>query len=122
MILPLLTCAPLTCHVVQHEPYHDEGFDDFRDFVNFIDGVGLSAQWTPEYDLDWLRIVDHNHEPHRQSREPEDQPVSEGEDIGSPFGTWLPSAPADNEVVNPRDGAFFLVIYDGACGLTFLFD
>ncbi|KAF1973730.1 hypothetical protein BU23DRAFT_580206 [Bimuria novae-zelandiae CBS 107.79] len=53
---------------LQQVPYQDEGFEDFRDFVNFIDGVGLSAQWTPEYDMDWLRL-DNYQESRRASKE-----------------------------------------------------
>jgi hypothetical protein len=79
-------------------PYHDEGFEDFRDFVNFIDGVGLSAQWTPEHDFDWMRLGEHQQESRRHSREPENQPSPGPEDIGTPFSTWLPSAPADDQV------------------------
>lgn len=78
-------------------PYQDEGFEDFRDFVNFIDGVGLSAQWTPEYDIDWMRLENYQ-ESRRPSREP-DPPRSPGnEDIGTPFSTWLPSAPAEDQI------------------------
>ncbi|KAF1940602.1 hypothetical protein EJ02DRAFT_406247 [Clathrospora elynae] len=79
-------------------PYHDKGFEDFRDFVNFIDGVGLSAQWTPEYDFDWMRIGDQCQNSRRQSREPEETHSPASEDIGTPFSTWLPSAPADDQV------------------------
>ncbi|KAF5853042.1 hypothetical protein GGP41_001604 [Bipolaris sorokiniana] len=79
-------------------PYRDEGLDDFRDFVNFIDGVGLSAQWTPEYDYDWMRISEHQPEPTRASREPQTSQSPGPEDIGTPFSTWLPSAPADDQV------------------------
>lgn len=78
--------------------YHDDGFDEFRDFVNFIDGVGLSAQWTPEYDLDWMRFGEQHQEPRRHSQEPESRHSSAPDDIGTPFSTWLPSAPADDEV------------------------
>ncbi|KAI4660892.1 uncharacterized protein J4E79_005460 [Alternaria viburni] len=89
-------------------PYRDEGFEDFRDFVNFIDGVGLSAQWTPEYDFDWMRLGEPRQESRRHSQEPANQPSSPGaEDIGTPFSTWLPSAPADDEVhlrSNAQDG------------------
>ncbi|KAI1672011.1 hypothetical protein L13192_02870 [Pyrenophora tritici-repentis] len=91
-------------HIITQElqqappPYNDEGFEDFRDFVNFIDGVGLSAQWTPEYDFDWMRIGEHQQESRRHSREPETAPSPGPEDIGTPFSTWLPSAPADDQV------------------------
>ncbi|RMZ67614.1 regulatory amdA [Pyrenophora seminiperda CCB06] len=96
-------------HIVAQElqqappPYNDEGFEDFRDFVNFIDGVGLSAQWTPEYDFDWMRIGEPQQEPResresrRHSREPETAQSPGPEDIGTPFSTWLPSAPADDQ-------------------------
>ncbi|KAH7084693.1 C2H2 transcription factor-like protein [Paraphoma chrysanthemicola] len=83
---------------LQSSPYHDEGLEDFRDFVNFIDGVGLSAQWTPEYDFDWVRIGDQVQASRRASREPERPRSPESEDIGTPFSTWLPSAPADDQV------------------------
>lgn len=89
--------ANLAPHDLNQQPYQDEGFDDFQDFVNFIDGVGLSAQWTPEYDLDWPRL-----EQHQPSRRPSRELISHHspgpEDIGSPFSTWLPSAPADDQV------------------------
>ena len=91
----------------QAPPYHDEGFEDFRDFVNFIDGVGLSAQWTPEYDFDWMRLGEHHQESRRHSREPETRSSPGPEDIGTPFSTWLPSAPADDQVnlrSNGEDG------------------
>ncbi len=89
----------------QPQTYHDEGFQDFRDFVNFIDGVGLSAQWSPEFGFDWLhgeqQTQQHqhqHHEPARPSREVEETHTPEPEDIGTPFSTWLPSAPADDQV------------------------
>jgi hypothetical protein len=91
-------------------PYRDEGLDDFRDFVNFIDGVGLSAQWTPEYDFDWIRVGDHQPEPRRPSREPQPSQSPGPEDIGTPFSTWLPSAPADDQVhlrSHAEDSKFF---------------
>jgi hypothetical protein len=82
----------------QQGPYQDEGFEDFQDFVNFIDGVGLSAQWTPEYDVDWLRLEQYHQPSRRPSREPNPSHSPGPEDIGSPFSTWLPSAPADDQV------------------------
>jgi hypothetical protein len=78
--------------------YQDESFEDFRDFVNFIDGVGLSAQWTPEYDIDWMRLDTYHHESRRQSQNLEPHHSPGAEDIGTPFSTWLPSAPADDQV------------------------
>ncbi|KAF2644680.1 C2H2 transcription factor-like protein [Massarina eburnea CBS 473.64] len=81
-----------------HEIYQDEGIEDFRDFVNFIDGVGLSAQWTPEYDIDWMRLENYHQETGRPSREVTAANSPGPEDIGTPFSTWLPSAPADDQV------------------------
>ncbi|KAL5402588.1 hypothetical protein PMIN03_010551 [Paraphaeosphaeria minitans] len=82
---------------IHPESYQDEGFEDFRDFVNFIDGVGLSAQWTPEYNIDWLRL-DNYEEPRRASRDLESHQSPGNEDIGTPFSTWLPSAPAEDQI------------------------
>ncbi|CAI6274242.1 unnamed protein product [Periconia digitata] len=87
---------------LHHQNYPDENFDDFRDFVNFIDGVGLSAQWTPEYDVDWMRLENYTQESRQASRHQSQGPNSSQspapEDIGTPFSTWLPSAPRDDEV------------------------
>lgn len=107
----------------QSQTFHDEGFQDFRDFVNFIDGVGLSAQWSPEFTFDWLpgeqqmQQQHHQHQTHhqestRQSREPETTHTPEPEDIGTPFSTWLPSAPADDQVhlrSHSADGEYTLI-------------
>ncbi|PSN61441.1 hypothetical protein BS50DRAFT_562336 [Corynespora cassiicola Philippines] len=90
--------ADITSQDLAPEPRQEEGFEDFRDFVNFIDGVGLLAQWTPEYDFEWLQSLDQHHESRRHSREPEVPPSSRPEDPGTPFSTWLPSAPADDQV------------------------
>jgi hypothetical protein len=93
--------AQIVIQGLQEGPYQDEGFEDFRDFVNFIDGVGLSAQWTPEYDVDWMRL-EHYHQPTRNPSRELDPPHSPGpEDIGTPFSTWLPSAPAHDQVHLP---------------------
>ena len=48
-----------------------------------------------------------------QSREPEATHTPEPEDIGTPFSTWLPSAPADDQVnlrSNCADGAYILFL------------
>lgn len=82
---------------LHEQGYQEEGLEDFRDFVNFIDGVGLSAQWTPEYDIDWMRL-DNYQESRRPSRELEARHSPGQEDIGTPFSTWLPSAPAEDQV------------------------
>ena len=80
--------------------------------MNFIDGVGLSAQWSPEFGFDWLQAGEQQQQQHQQqqqqqqqqqesrslSREPEETQLPIPEDIGTPFSTWLPSAPADDQV------------------------
>lgn len=86
----------------QPQTFHDEGFQDFRDFVNFIDGVGLSAQWSPEFTFDFLpagaQQPQQDMQSRRHSAEPEEVRSSDPDDIGTPFSTWLPSAPADDQV------------------------
>lgn len=90
---------------LQQGSCQDEGFEDFRDFVNFIDGVGLSAQWTPEYDIEWTRLDQEFRRPTRELESPQ-SPLN---DIGTPFSTWLPSAPTDDQVpLRPQ-------IREGAC-------
>ena len=99
--------------------------------MNFIDGVGLSAQWSPEFTFDWLpgeQQVQHQqqqqrYEPARQSREPEATHTPEPEDIGTPFSTWLPSAPADDQVnlrSNCADGTYisFSAFRSHSCGFA----
>jgi hypothetical protein len=59
-----------------------------------------------------MRFGDNPQESRRHSREPEDIRSPVTEDIGTPFSTWLPSAPADDEVhlsSNVDDGKSFLV-------------
>ncbi|KAF1363671.1 hypothetical protein EJ07DRAFT_162887 [Lizonia empirigonia] len=97
--------VPLINQGPQPQPYHDKGFQDFRDFVNFIDRVGLSAQWSPEFSFDWLQAEEQQplHPQQQQesrvhSHEPETTHSPVPEDIGTPFSTWLPSAPADDQV------------------------
>lgn len=84
----------------QSQTYYEEGIQDFRDFVNFIDGVGLSAQWSPEFGFDWLQAGEQQQHPEsrRHSQEPEENQSPVPEDMGTPFSTWLPSAPADDQV------------------------
>jgi hypothetical protein len=61
------------------------------------------------------------YEPARQTREPEATHTPEPEDIGTPFSTWLPSAPADDQVnlrSNCADGAYmfsFLTFVNYPC-------
>jgi hypothetical protein len=65
----------------------------FRDFASFLDGVGLCVEWSPIFnnverpeDFGNLGLT-----------EGTDQPAPAEADVraraGSPFSTWLPSAP-----------------------------
>ncbi|UPX19705.1 uncharacterized protein EKO05_0009959 [Ascochyta rabiei] len=99
------TQVPFITQESQPHTCHEEGIQDFRDFVNFIDGVGLSAQWSPEFSFDWLQPGEQH--PHQQQQRQESRRHSQErertrspapEDIGTPFSTWLPSAPADDQV------------------------
>lgn len=88
------------------EPFYEHGTQDamgfdahFREFANFLDGVGLPAEWSPYFDR-----LDRNNEAidpaMRDSRggtvtpgpgQPRTQP-------GTPFSSWLPSAPTSNRI------------------------
>ncbi|KAK2051947.1 hypothetical protein LY76DRAFT_366205 [Colletotrichum caudatum] len=76
------------------------GFDaHFREFANFLDGVGLPAEWSPYF-----------HGPDREnevagstvkdSREGTATPAARNSRTrpGTPFSSWLPSAPTGNRI------------------------
>ncbi|KAF1816890.1 hypothetical protein P152DRAFT_453500 [Eremomyces bilateralis CBS 781.70] len=69
--------------------HHDDGLEVFLEFLNFMDGVGLPAHWSPTrgLDLDAAGSV----------RDSEGPDALDANGIGTPFSTWLPSAPAENE-------------------------
>ncbi|GAB1731558.1 hypothetical protein NU195Hw_g7019t2 [Hortaea werneckii] len=77
----------------------DDNFDFdtcLRDFTGFLDGVGLPIEWSPfQGDL------------HTAPAEPEEN-LQQGVSTraGTPFGSWLPSAPTGNGLAN--------VVYDKA--------
>ncbi|KAK1980686.1 hypothetical protein LZ30DRAFT_594285 [Colletotrichum cereale] len=76
------------------------GFDaHFREFANFLDGVGLPAEWSPYF-----------HGPDREN-EVADSAVKDSREgtvtpgvrssrtrPGTPFSSWLPSAPTGNRI------------------------
>ncbi|THY47944.1 amidase signature enzyme [Aureobasidium pullulans] len=81
----------------------------FRDFASFLDGVGLCVEWSP--------IFNNVERPEDFSNlgltEGTDQPAPAEADVraraGSPFSTWLPSAPTKDrnssnvcDLANPR--------------------
>ncbi|OHW99697.1 C2H2 type zinc finger domain-containing protein [Colletotrichum incanum] len=86
------------------------GFDaHFREFANFLDGVGLPAEWSPYFhgpDRD-NEVADSTM---RESREGTATPGARNSRTrpGTPFSSWLPSAPTGNRIsealpdANPR--------------------
>ncbi|KAF6836737.1 hypothetical protein CPLU01_03531 [Colletotrichum plurivorum] len=76
------------------------GFDaHFREFANFLDGVGLPAEWSPYFhgpDRD-NEVVDQGA---RESREGTATPGLRNSRTrpGTPFSSWLPSAPTGNRI------------------------
>ncbi|KAI8284868.1 Zinc finger protein klf1 [Colletotrichum sp. SAR 10_99] len=80
------------------------GFDaHFREFANFLDGVGLPAEWSPYFhgpDRD-NDIVDPGMRDSRvkDSREGTATPGPRSRTRpGTPFSSWLPSAPTGNRI------------------------
>ncbi|KAM0439277.1 hypothetical protein ACHAQK_006383 [Fusarium lateritium] len=81
----------------------DNGVDfdtHFREFTSFLDGVGLSAEWSPFFG---------DPDRHQELIEPEvrhedDVAATPGQGAptraGTPFSSWLPSAPTGNRISN----------------------
>uniref|UniRef100_A0A0D2Y768 Xylanolytic transcriptional activator regulatory domain-containing protein n=1 Tax=Fusarium oxysporum (strain Fo5176) TaxID=660025 RepID=A0A0D2Y768_FUSOF len=81
----------------------DSGVDfdtHFREFTSFLDGVGLSAEWSPffgdpdrhEEPIDPGLTQDDNEETSPRQGAPTR--------AGTPFSSWLPSAPTGNRISN----------------------
>lgn len=76
------------------------GFDHFRDFVAFIDGVGLPAEWSPYFQgPDYTEEVIDTDRP--QPATGTSTPGGRNGRPGTPFGTWLPSVPSENRIMDP---------------------
>jgi hypothetical protein len=75
----------------------------FRDFASFLDGVGLCVDWSP--------ILERLEEPNTMKDTP--RPTSSNIDVrtraGSPFSSWLPSAPSKDRAT------------DGVCNISSMF-
>jgi hypothetical protein len=74
------------------------GLEQFREFTNFLDGIGLSAEWSPyinlpnldEEDTDTdLRSSQGIDDPATPSRNPRPE---------TPFSYWLPTAPEQSNL------------------------
>lgn len=80
-------------------------FDHFREFADFLDGVGLPAEWSP-----YLHGPDRDPDIGDSHREPEAPVVTSSSRPGTrpstPFSSWLPSAPAGNRITgtDPNEG------------------
>ncbi|KAG6362448.1 hypothetical protein INS49_010678 [Diaporthe citri] len=98
------------------EPFYENGNQDavgfdahFREFASFLDGVGLPAEWSPYF---------HRPERHNEVVDPVTRDSRGGSATprarqnrtrpGTPFSSWLPSAPTGNRIsetlpdANPR--------------------
>ncbi|KAM5350723.1 hypothetical protein ACJ41O_007228 [Fusarium nematophilum] len=73
-----------TCHDV------NDSFDQFWEFADFLDGIGLPAEWSPYLqgpDLDGTACGESANLNATRSTRP-----------GTPFNSWLPSAPVGDKV------------------------
>lgn len=69
----------------------------FREFADFLDGVGLPAEWSPYFhvpdrDDDLIDSVLRETEAARQAQ----ANPAPGARMGTPFSSWLPSAPGNH--------------------------
>lgn len=80
-------------------------FDHFREFENFLEGVGLPAEWTPHFNESYQHVEATIAAP-RASRADSATPATCPRHeirLGTPFSYWLPSAPPSNSNVVPSD-------------------
>ncbi|KAF4986481.1 hypothetical protein FDECE_15935, partial [Fusarium decemcellulare] len=68
----------------------DYNFDQFWEFADFLDGIGLPAEWSPYF---------HGPDAHEAtaSEASKGNPPAHGTRLGTPFNSWLPSAPAGDK-------------------------
>lgn len=72
----------------------------FREFANFLDGVGLPAEWSP-----YFNGPDRPGEAVDPALRGDDAgsapiPAEPRSRVGTPFSSWLPSAPTGNKISN----------------------
>ncbi|KAI0128787.1 hypothetical protein BJ170DRAFT_701522 [Xylariales sp. AK1849] len=110
-VLPELFQQPSISQEFFDQGQDVSGQDHFREFANFLDGVGLPAEdWSqqfppgPEDDLVDPQLRESGHEAVEAANA-----VDRSERSGSPFNCWLPSAPQEsrsadaNKECRPRD-------------------
>ncbi|KAK8090272.1 C2H2 type zinc finger domain-containing protein [Apiospora hydei] len=71
------------------------GFDQFREFANFLDGVGLPAEWSPYFQPDTENEM---LDPELRDSRPESDLTAPNGRAGTPFSYWLPSAPEKSKL------------------------
>ncbi|KAK6843756.1 C2H2 type zinc finger domain-containing protein [Apiospora arundinis] len=71
------------------------GFDQFREFANFLDGVGLPAEWSPYFQPDTENEM---LDPELRDSRPESDLSAPNGRAGTPFSYWLPSAPEKSKL------------------------
>ncbi|TDZ23648.1 hypothetical protein Cob_v003574 [Colletotrichum orbiculare MAFF 240422] len=83
------------------------GFDEhFREFASFVEGIGLPPEWSP-YFHGPDRDQEGDESGMRHSREETATPGPCGNRTrpGTPFSSWLPSAPTGNRISESLPGA-----------------
>lgn len=87
---------------VSVEPSFDFFHDDpshFQEFANFLESVGLPAGWTPP-GLGHQVEASQNLQVSRERESPNSpRLISDESRSGSPFGSWLPSVPQDDQTL-----------------------
>jgi len=71
------------------------GFDQFRELANFLDGVGLPAEWSPYFQPDTENEM---LDPELRDSRPESDLTAPNGRAGTPFSYWLPSAPEKSKL------------------------
>ncbi|KAI6779349.1 uncharacterized protein J7T54_000447 [Emericellopsis cladophorae] len=69
----------------------------FREFANFLDGVGLPTEWSPYFNNPESTIDPGLKEDGGEAASPKSGPRTRA---GTPFSSWLPSAPTGNRIAN----------------------
>ncbi|KXJ96112.1 hypothetical protein Micbo1qcDRAFT_231222 [Microdochium bolleyi] len=94
---------PLPQSLLAHDFYDGSqdvaGFDHFREFANFIDGVGLPAEWSPYFQGPDFgeEMLDSQPQPTTGTS----TPGGRNGRPGTPFGCWLPTVPGGSKIAEP---------------------
>ncbi|CAH0042545.1 unnamed protein product [Clonostachys rhizophaga] len=87
----------MSCQVlgdsIQFDPH-------FREFANFLDGVGLPAEWSPYFNGPEKENENEVIESELRQFVSESPSPRPRQRAGTPFSSWLPSAPTGNRITN----------------------